>query len=138
MLIGLARAFLMTHADGVAFAPNPPSSLLPLSVDARKEIYAKAEEIVKQCFARQPNYNDLVPALLSVGLDKVQSICKLGVHTPLKPMLGSITRDLPEMLAKLGGREFTAEYKYDGQRAQVHCDEKVCPPIICRSINLRV
>jgi len=126
MLIGLARAFLMTHADGVEFAPNPPSSLLPLSTDARKEIYAKAEEIVKQCFARQPNYNDLVPALLSVGLDKVQSVCKLGVHTPLKPMLGSITRDLPEMLAKLGGREFTAEYKYDGQRAQVHCDEKVC------------
>lgn len=29
-------------------------------------------------------------------------------------MLGGITRDLGEMLTKLSGREFTCEYKYDG------------------------
>lgn len=36
------------------------------------------------------------------------------MHIPLRPMLGGITRDLGEMLTKLSGREFTCEYKYDG------------------------
>lgn len=80
--------------------------------EARVEVYARAEEIVKQCFARRPNYNDIVPVLLEGGLEALKGRVGLELHIPLKPMLGSITRDLGEMLVKLQGREFACEYKY--------------------------
>ncbi|KAK6505390.1 hypothetical protein TWF481_007295 [Arthrobotrys musiformis] len=132
MLIALSRAFLMTHPPS---SPNPPSALSKLPKEEKTEIFSAAEEIVKACFARCPNYNEIVPGLLTAGLAGLKDICKLTVHTPLKPMLGSITRDLPEMLGRLGSREFTAEYKYDGQRAQIHCDEKGKVSIFSRHLE---
>ncbi|EWC45233.1 hypothetical protein DRE_05960 [Drechslerella stenobrocha 248] len=136
MLIALSRVFLMTHPPSFPDpAPNSPASLARLPKDARNDIYSAAEEIVKACFARCPNYNDIVPGLLKAGLAGLKDICKLTVHTPLKPMLGSITRDLPEMLGRLGSRKFTAEYKYDGQRAQIHCDEKGKVSIFSRHLE---
>ncbi|KAK6332814.1 hypothetical protein TWF696_002836 [Orbilia brochopaga] len=136
MLIALSRAFLMTHPpDAPTPAPNTTASLAKLSKEDRTEIYSAAEEIVKACFARCPNYNEIVTGLLSVGLAGLKDVCKLTVHTPLKPMLGSITRDLPEMLGRLGTREFTAEYKYDGQRAQIHCDERGKVSIFSRHLE---
>jgi len=42
----------------------------------------------------------------------------LGI--PLLPTLGSPVRSLNEVYTRLGSLEFTAEYKYDGQRAQIH------------------
>ena len=35
-------------------------------------------------------------------------------------MLGSPTRSLEEIYDRLGSLSFTAEFKYDGQRAQIH------------------
>ncbi len=35
-------------------------------------------------------------------------------------MLGSPTRSLDEIYRRLGDLPFTAEFKYDGQRAQIH------------------
>ncbi|KAF3184992.1 hypothetical protein TWF788_004821 [Orbilia oligospora] len=136
MLIALSRAFLMTHPpDASNPPPNPPPTLSKLSKEGKTEIFSAAEEIVKACFARCPNYNEIVPGLLTAGLAGLKDVCKLTVHTPLKPMLGSITRDLPEMLGRLGSRAFTAEYKYDGQRAQIHCDEKGKVSIFSRHLE---
>ena len=42
------------------------------------------------------------------------------VGTPLLPTLGSPTRSLDEIYQRLGDLPFAAEYKYDGQRAQIH------------------
>lgn len=39
---------------------------------------------------------------------------------PLLPTLGSPTRSLDEIYDRLGALPFTAEFKYDGQRAQIH------------------
>ena len=41
---------------------------------------------------------------------------------PLKPMLAKICEGIPDALAQLKdkGATFLAEYKYDGQRAQIH------------------
>ncbi len=137
MLIALSRAFLLSRPEGAAFSIRLQSELAKLKKEGLAEVYSKGEELVKACFARRPNYNDLVPCLLEVGIsDELLLRCGLGLHIPLRPMLGSITRDLSEMLTKLQGRDFSCEYKYDGQRAQVHCDEQGKVSIFSRHLEI--
>ena len=137
MLIALSRAFLMSRPPGASFEIKRQSYFAKLKKEALAEVYGKGEELVKACFARRPNYNDLVPCLLEVGVsDELLLRCGLALHIPLRPMLGSITRDLGEMLTKLQGRVFSCEYKYDGQRAQVHCDESGTVSIFSRHLEV--
>ena len=137
MLIALSRAFILSRPPGATFPTRSPDSLSSLKKDALSDIYSKNEEIVKACFARRPNYNDLIPTLLEIGVcDELLLRCGLALHIPLRPMLGSITRDLGEMLTKLQGRDFSCEFKYDGQRAQVHCDERGKVTIFSRHLEI--
>jgi len=137
MLIALSRAFLLSRPYRATFPIRSPQELSRLKKDELTEIYHKAEEIVKACFARRPNYNDLVPTLLEIGVcDELLLRCGLAIHIPLRPMLGSITRDLSDMLTKLQGRNFTCEFKYDGQRAQVHCDQQRKVSIFSRHLEV--
>jgi DNA ligase-1 len=137
MLIALSRAFLLSRPPGADFLLRSQSELAKLRKENLAEIWAKSEEIVKACFARRPNYNDLVPVLLEIGVcEELLVRCGLALHIPLRPMLGSITRDLSEMLTKLQGRDFSCEYKYDGQRAQVHCDSLGKVSIFSRHLEL--
>lgn len=137
MLIALSRALLLSRPGGATFATRQQSDLAKLKKEGLAEVYSKGEELVKACFARRPNYNDLVPCLLEVGIsDELLLRCGLGLHVPLRPMLGGITRDLSEMLTKLQGRDFSCEYKYDGQRAQVHCDEQGKVSIFSRHLEV--
>ncbi|KAF2096806.1 DNA ligase I [Rhizodiscina lignyota] len=137
MLIALSRAFLLSRPSGATFPIRLQEELKALKKEQLAEIYSKNEEIVKACFARRPNYNDIVPTLLEIGVcDELLLRCGLALHIPLRPMLGSITRDLGEMLTKLQGRDFSCEYKYDGQRAQVHCDENGKVTIFSRHLEV--
>ncbi|KAJ9156749.1 DNA ligase [Coniochaeta hoffmannii] len=137
MLIALSRAFQLSRPAGGEFPTRGPKDLAKLRKEELAEVWARGEEIVKACFARRPNYNDLVPVLLEIGVcEELVIRCNLTLHIPLRPMLGSITRDLSEMLTKLQGRDFACEYKYDGQRAQVHCDAKGKVSIFSRHLEL--
>jgi DNA ligase 1 len=137
MLIALSRAFLLSRPPGADFIVRSQAEFVSMPKDSRAEIHSKAEEIVKASFARRPNYNDLVPALLQIGVcDELLLRCGLSLHIPLKPMLGSITRDMTEMLTKLQGRDFSCEYKYDGQRAQIHCDASGTVSVFSRHLEL--
>ncbi|CAG8942203.1 unnamed protein product [Penicillium salamii] len=136
MLIALARAVLYSKPVGACFEIRPQHELARLKKDELSEMYNNAEEIVKASYARHPDYNDLVPCLLEIGpTDELLVRCGLSMHIPLRPMLGSITRDLSDMLTKLQGRTFSCEYKYDGQRAQVHCDEQGKVSIFSRHLE---
>ena len=132
MLIALSRAFSLSAPEGATWKlPD-----LPVNKEGKQEVFRQSEEAIKQCFSRRPNYNDIVPCLLSGGVQSLESNCGMGIHIPLKPMLGSITRDLAEMLVKLQGRDFSCEYKYDGQRAQIHCDEFGKVSVFSRHLEL--
>jgi DNA ligase-1 len=137
MLIALSRAIMLSKPPGAEFETRERKDLAKLKKEELAEIYSRNEEIVKACFARRPNYNDLIPVLLEIGVrDELLVRCGLAMHIPLRPMLGSITRDMGEMFTKLQGRDFACEYKYDGQRAQVHCDEKGKVTIFSRHLEL--
>ncbi|KAI1817027.1 ATP-dependent DNA ligase [Poronia punctata] len=143
LLIALSRAFLLSRPPG-DYKQEPDDrpmrstdELRALKKEDLAAVWARAEEIVKACFARRPNYNDLIPAMLEIGVcPELLVRCDLTLHVPLRPMLGSITRDLAEMLTKLQGRDFACEFKYDGQRAQVHCDESGKVSIFSRHLEL--
>lgn len=137
MLIALSRATLTSKPPGAVFETKKREDLAKMKKEVLAETYARGEELVKACFARRPDYNALVPCLLEVGIaDELLVRCGLALHIPLRPMLGSITRDLGEMLTKLQGRDFSCEYKYDGQRAQVHCDENGKVSIFSRHLEV--
>ncbi|KAL2192703.1 hypothetical protein P885DRAFT_64645 [Corynascus similis CBS 632.67] len=137
MLIALSRAFLLSKPPGAEFPTKDPQALAKLRKEELAEIWARGEELVKASHARHPDYNDLIPVLLEIGISEELLIrCGLTLHIPLRPMLGSITRDLSEMLTKLQGRDFACEYKYDGQRAQVHCDSSGKVSIFSRHLEL--
>lgn len=136
MLIALARAFLYSKPKDASFDVRGQQEMARLKKEDLTELYNNAEEIVKASYARHPNYNDLIPSLLETGItEELLLRCGLQLHVPLRPMLGSITRDLSEMLTKLQGRDFTCEYKYDGQRAQVHCDQNGKVSIFSRHLE---
>lgn len=137
MLIALARAFLFSKPPDAKFATKGMDYLAKLKKEELTEVYLRAEETVKASYARHPNYDDLVPCLLEIGVTEELLVrCGLTLHIPLRPMLGSITRDLSDMLTKLQGRDFACEYKYDGQRAQVHCDSNGQVSIFSRHLEL--
>jgi DNA ligase-1 len=150
MLICLSRSFSLTAPLDAEWSVDP--SIPTLSKDARTAVFKRAEEIVKQAFARQPSYDDLVPALLKLGVEKLATECTMRIGLPIKPMLGNITKDLNDMAKILEGRAFACEYKYpfpslpplfiqtnyryDGQRAQIHLSTTGKVSIFSRHLEL--
>ncbi|KLO17007.1 DNA ligase I [Schizopora paradoxa] len=88
-----------------------------------EKLAARLEEganILKAVYSELPSYDLVIPAILEVGLDKLKEKCKLSPGVPLKPMLAKPTKAIGEVLDRCEGQKFTCEYKYDGERAQVH------------------
>ena len=137
MLTALSRSCLLSRPAHATYSVHSQADLASLKKEELVGIYARAEEFVKASFARRPNYNDLIPCLLEVGpLEELPLRCGLELHVPLRPMLGNITRDTLDMLTKLQGRDFACEFKYDGQRAQVHCGNTGEVSIFSRHLEL--
>ena len=75
---------------------------------------------VKAVFSELPSYDVLIPALLAHGIEHIREHVTLTPGIPLKPMLAKPTKAIGEVLDRFEAQAFTCEYKYDGERAQVH------------------
>lgn len=84
------------------------------------EQLAKGERILKSVYSELPSYEVIIPAMLQHGIFDLPSKCKLQPGVPLKPMLAKPTKSITEVLDRFEGKNFTCEYKYDGERAQIH------------------
>ncbi|KAJ5502916.1 Nucleic acid-binding OB-fold [Penicillium fimorum] len=84
------------------------------------EQMAEGENIFKTVYSELPAYEVIIPAVLEHGLLKLPEVCKLSPGIPIKPMLAKPTKSITEVLDRFEGKEFTCEYKYDGERAQIH------------------
>ncbi|TYZ57313.1 hypothetical protein PybrP1_008027, partial [[Pythium] brassicae (nom. inval.)] len=115
ILIGLTYAFMLEKDAG----------------DKEKQQAALAH--VKKAFAECPSYNALVaafqeaqavsptrPLLRGKDFATVAERCVLTPGTPVSPMLARPTKAYAMVFDRFQGMPFTCEYKYDGERAQIH------------------
>ncbi|XP_068959410.1 DNA ligase 1 [Petaurus breviceps papuanus] len=119
VLAALAQAMALTP-PGQEFPPAVVDAGTGKSADARKTWLEKKGMVLKQTFCEVPDLDLIVPALLEHGLDQLPQHCQLTPGVPLKPMLAHPTRGIGEVLKRFEESAFTCEYKYDGQRAQIH------------------
>nr|XP_023398966.1 DNA ligase 1 isoform X4 [Loxodonta africana] len=126
--LGLAeQSVLAALAQAVSLTP-PGQEFPPAVVDAGKGRTAEARKmwldeqgmVLKQTFCEVPDLDCIVPVLLEHGLEHLPEHCRLSPGIPLKPMLAHPTRGVSEVLKRFEEAAFTCEYKYDGQRAQIH------------------
>ncbi|KAL5571330.1 hypothetical protein UlMin_020927 [Ulmus minor] len=67
-----------------------------------------------------PSLDLIVPSLMKNGFGFSSSTLSMVPGIPIKPMLAKITNGVPQALKIFENKAFTCEYKYDGQRAQIH------------------
>jgi DNA ligase 1 len=82
-------------------------------------ILHQAAKIVKNVYSVLPDYDKIVSALLTYGVWELPKKCDFTPGVPVGPMLSKATKGVSEILNKFQDVEFTCEYKYDGERAQV-------------------
>ncbi|KAI9675311.1 MAG: hypothetical protein M1817_001214 [Caeruleum heppii] len=107
VLVALAQAMVAHECEQKAKVPST-------------EQLAKGEAILKTVYSELPNYEVIVPAMVEHGIFNLREQCKLQPGVPLKPMLANPTKSITEVLNRFENKNFTCEYKYDGERAQIH------------------
>ncbi|KAL3488572.1 hypothetical protein BJX62DRAFT_227228 [Aspergillus germanicus] len=108
VLVALAQA-VVAHEAALKGEKTPSTEKL-----------AEGEAILKTVYSELPAYEVIIPALLEHGLVNLGQHCKLQPGIPIKPMLAKPTKSITEVLDRFEGKDFTCEYKYDGERAQIH------------------
>jgi len=116
--IGLAeQTVLMSIGQAIVMSENMGKRK---SKEKLESEITKAIETIKSVYSELPSYDIIIPALLQNGINDLVSICKLTPGIPLKPMLAHPTKSITEVLNRFENLTFTCEYKYDGERAQIH------------------
>jgi len=98
------------------------------------DVKEKAVGILKQVYCELPIYEEiLVHSLKSTSVgemwyDVLRKACTIRAGVPLKPMLAKPTNGVSQVLDRFQDIAFTCEYKYDGERAQIHMEVKKGKP----------
>ncbi|KAI1393590.1 ATP-dependent DNA ligase [Hypoxylon trugodes] len=107
VLVSIAQAMICHEADQKGKVPST------------KEM-EEAEAMLKTVYSELPSWDVIVPAMVKNGIMRLKETCKLRPGVPLKPMLAKPTKAITEVLDRFEDQTFTCEYKYDGERAQIH------------------
>ncbi|KAF9625607.1 hypothetical protein IFM89_024380 [Coptis chinensis] len=115
----MMRTVLPALAQAVAIHSSP-NLLHNGPAEVLKEKLQFISAAVVEAYNVLPDLDLLVPSLLSKGAEFSSSALSMVPGVPIRPMLARITNGVSQALKLLQGRAFTCEYKYDGQRAQIH------------------
>ncbi|KAA8492583.1 DNA ligase 3 [Porphyridium purpureum] len=112
----LAHAIVFhTHVDTRTHDATPSRDLLD---DQTKT----CERLLKQALAQCPDIHLVLAALEEnhFAVDHLLVACGCRAGVPILPMLGKITGGLNKAILTLENVPFSMDYKYDGQRLQLH------------------
>eukprot|EP00917_Polyrhabdina_sp_WS-2016_P015546 GHVP01033811.1.p1 GENE.GHVP01033811.1~~GHVP01033811.1.p1 ORF type:complete len:596 (+),score=129.06 GHVP01033811.1:973-2760(+) len=110
----LAHAVILTD-------PTGKDRTLKVKSEFVESAMQEMELAIKEALARLPNLKAILDLLLQgVGASDLLLKCDVECGTPICPMLAKPTTGIEELLEKFNEEEFTCEYKYDGERCQVH------------------
>jgi DNA ligase-1 len=115
ILTSLAHAFYMTRHDSTGLSldrRNPTKSKLT------KDLSLSVSR-VSRAFARCPSIPILCQTLVRHDLAGLDSI-SMSLGVPVMPMLARPTDSIRQIMALLADKTFVCEFKYDGERAQIH------------------
>jgi DNA ligase-1 len=77
-------------------------------------------DVVERAYNLRADLGEIARIVAQQGVEALKGL-KPEVGTPIRPMLAERASDAKEILAKVGGRAYV-EYKYDGERGQIHKD----------------
>ncbi|KAF8857126.1 DNA ligase [Acephala macrosclerotiorum] len=109
VIVSLAQAMVCHDVESKGAGKVPSTDQL-----------AEGESILKAVYSEAPSYDVIIPAMVKHGIFNLKEHCKLQPGVPLKPMLAKPTKAITEVLDRFENQTFTCEYKYDGERAQIH------------------
>ena len=146
VLISLAHALALTAyhrepetANQVTDTNKYPAEVMQY-LDKQQTIEKRLEgavQIIKRAYSEVPSYDALLDAALRVPLTAMYQACTLTPGIPVAPMLAKPTKSIQEVLQRLSGQQFTCEYKYDGERAQIHLLEDGTTKVFSRNLLVR-
>ncbi|KAJ2887104.1 ATP-dependent DNA ligase Cdc17 [Coemansia aciculifera] len=117
MRIGLAESTVQTalsHAALIYEKGDKDSAKLGPSD------FQAATESLKQTLSEFPIYSNVIESIYKHGIKGVADHCMLTPTLPVKPMLAKIEKAADDVLRRFEGKPFTCEFKYDGERSQIH------------------
>jgi DNA ligase-1 len=104
-------------ADGITYVVDTRRGKGEAEVDA---LLLNASIVLKQVYSELPSYDRIIPAMMQGGVLQARRTCALSPGVPVTPMLAKPTKGVREILTRFEDVSFTCEWKYDGERAQVH------------------
>eukprot|EP00434_Breviolum_minutum_P008923 symbB.v1.2.007862.t5/scaffold448.1/size203282/14 len=124
LLQALAYAFTLTlpgPSAGQAKATDRRVGQGKLSPGELESQMIAMEAAVRQAFSEMPNFDNLINALMEGRNSRsLLEVCRISLGVPVKPMLAKPSKGIAEVGERLSGKRFTGEWKYDGERAQIH------------------
>jgi DNA ligase-1 len=122
VLVALGHAFALQHHDRFLKASSSPEAL-------QASLNLGAENVAR-LYHTVPSLEIVIPAVLQHGFELLvptSDVAKAVMGTlairpglPVRPQLAHPTNGISTILDRFQGKEFTCEYKYDGERAQIH------------------
>ncbi|KAG9288263.1 hypothetical protein G9A89_021294 [Geosiphon pyriformis] len=131
--IGLAEQTVLVSLAQAAVLTSPEYEKLSKANKATE--LAEAPNIIKAIFSEVPSYDIVIPNLLKYGIKRLRDHCKFTPGIPIKPMLAHPTKSITEVLDRLEGHKFICEFKYDGERGQIHRLEDGTSKIYSRNME---
>eukprot|EP00761_Pharyngomonas_kirbyi_P007191 gb/GECH01007200.1/.p1 GENE.gb/GECH01007200.1/~~gb/GECH01007200.1/.p1 ORF type:complete len:791 (+),score=168.03 gb/GECH01007200.1/:1-2373(+) len=122
ILVSLAHAIVLSPPSSPDSDSDKSTSLKPSELEKKLD---KASETLKMTYSELPVFDVIIPTLLKDGSDedpfeRLRERCLIQPGIPVRPMLAKPTKGISEILDRLSNCKFTCEWKYDGERAQIH------------------
>nr|KYP65003.1 DNA ligase 1 [Cajanus cajan] len=115
----MLRTVLPALAHAVAMNSCPTLHKKGTAENLKEKLQVLSMEVV-EAYNILPNLDLIVPSLMNKGIEFSVSNLSMVPGIPIKPMLAKVTNGIPQALKLFENKAFTCEYKYDGQRAQIH------------------